>query len=89
MNSERLAQEIATIITLASDRIVNVGKVQYEYELGGGTTQNFEIETLAELQQGILEEIEDTINHLCMLHIRVRRIGEKADRLVEVPRDPA
>lgn len=80
MNSNQLAVEVHKIIIRCMSRITGIGHVQYSVEQ---EVQDFELRSFEELQQGILEEIEDTINHLTMLHIRVRRIGEKANRLAQ------
>lgn len=85
MDSERLAQEIATVVTLASDRVTGIGRVQYEYQTyEDGVKQDFELRSFPELVQQTLEEIEDTINHLCMMHIRVRMLGGIIEKLEEV-----
>jgi hypothetical protein len=87
VTSEELAREVRDIVLLCSARIVNEGRDQYEQELCGIKIQEFETATDSEMEQMILEEIEDTINHLVMLHIRVRRINEEANRHAERARD--
>jgi hypothetical protein len=83
MNSVELAQEISILVNRCTGRVRGIGDVQYSIQHPLGDVQTFETDSFPELKEGILEEIEDAVNHLCMLHIRVRRIGEEANRLNE------
>jgi len=76
MESEQLAAEVIHIVSHCSERILGIGHEQYSF----GDVQSFEQYTPEEMERAILEEIEDTINHLVMLHIRVRRINAQANR---------
>lgn len=83
MDSMELAQNVANLVNKCTERVLGIGDVQYSMTGPLGDMQRFETDSFPELKEGILEEIEDAINHLVMLHIRVRRIGEEANRLNE------
>lgn len=80
MRSEELAAHVEVLIRKCASRITGIGHVQYS----SGESQRFEIEALDELVTGILEELEDTINHSTMLHIRVRALRDRVEHLRQI-----
>lgn len=71
MTSEELAEEVEKVVARCRERITGIGNEQYSLPSG---LQDFELRSFDELLQMYLEEIEDGINHLVMLHIRFTRI---------------
>ncbi len=75
MSSPDLAVEVANVVNSLSDRVLGVGKEQYEHtDANGVVYQNFETMDLATLVLYTREEIQDQIVYLVMMDIRLRRL---------------
>lgn len=70
MTAEELAQYSREFIDRCASRIIGIGKEQYSGELH----QKFEAQSLEDLIEYALEELEDNANYSAMIHIRLRRI---------------
>lgn len=70
MSSDSTANYIGSLITRCQSRIKGVGNDQYF----NGEFQKFEVMSDDDLIIGLMEEIEDAVNYLGFLHIKVNRL---------------
>ncbi|MER5643986.1 hypothetical protein [Streptosporangium sp. NPDC002524] len=75
MTSEELANEIMAAVVAVQDRILSVGRAQYEE----GANQQFERQSLQEIVQYALEEVEDGIAYNVMLRYKLTRLKAALD----------
>jgi hypothetical protein len=77
MTSEELSHEVAATIAACHDRIVGVGKAQYD----DGKQQRFEKMTPAEILSELQEEAEDLIVYAVMARIRVQNMIDRLEKI--------
>lgn len=70
MTSEELANDVEAIIRSVKERIVGVGKEQYD----NGDVQRIETKSASDLVAETIEELDDAIVYLAHLRSRLTRI---------------